>query len=436
MNRVNGTSGPDVIVIGGGVIGCWTAHYLLGRGCSVRLIERDRIGSGASTGNCGYICPSHVLPLCGPTAIRNALFQMMRRDAALSIPFRWDPTLWRWLVKFAGHCNLGHQSRAAVARHELLKNSMALYRDYIDRSNNRHEWTDRGLLMVHRHAKTMDHFAVVAKNLLAEFGLQTTRHDGAAINKLEPGLVDGLAGGWWFPGDSHLDPGSLMRGLRHCIEAQGGDIRESVTVGDIVVEDGKVTKIQTDAGPMVADQYVLATGAETPRFAKSLGCQIPIVPGKGYSMTFPTSEHLPKIPMIFEDCHVAVTPLAGGFRVGSTMQLTGYNRVLDSKRVQSIRVNAQSYLRAPLVGSPTDVRSAWRPMVQDDLPCIDRCPAARNAIIAAGNGMIGLSTGTGTGELVAQMICDEETTIDPRPYRLNRFERHCKHPTATEPSSC
>lgn len=60
---------PDVTIIGGGVIGCWSAYYLNERGCAVTIVERDSIVSGASAGNCGYVCPSHVMPLCEPGAV-------------------------------------------------------------------------------------------------------------------------------------------------------------------------------------------------------------------------------------------------------------------------------------------------------------------------------------------------------------------------------
>jgi D-amino-acid dehydrogenase len=45
----------DVLIIGGGVIGLASAYYLAKAGKSVRLVEQDRIGAGASSGNCGLI---------------------------------------------------------------------------------------------------------------------------------------------------------------------------------------------------------------------------------------------------------------------------------------------------------------------------------------------------------------------------------------------
>ena len=76
------SSKPDsVIVVGGGIVGIACAHYLTKLGLQVTVIDRGAIAGACSHGNCGYICPSHVLPLTEPEAIRAAvksLFVMQR----------------------------------------------------------------------------------------------------------------------------------------------------------------------------------------------------------------------------------------------------------------------------------------------------------------------------------------------------------------------
>ncbi len=415
------SSNHDVIVIGGGVIGCFTAVYLLNRGRRVTLVERDTIGSGASMGNCGYVCPSHLMPLCGPGVIRHSLPGLLTRRGALSIPLRYDPSLWKWLVHFALKCSAAHQSRAALARQSLLEHSISLYRDFLAESGIACQWQDGGLLIVHRSPRTFETFAATAERLANEFAISPQSYAGGALGALEPALVDGLAGGWYFPDDAHLHPGELMSGLATHIRKLGGNILEGVEVNEIVVGRNRVDHLNTTHGTMRADQYVVTTGAEAPKFAKPLGCKIPIVPGKGYSMNFPNSASTPVIPMIFEDSHVAVTPLGNELRIGSTMQLTGYDRTIDHDRVMMIRDDAQGYLRTPLPAAPCSSWTGWRPMMADDLPCIDQVPAASNAFVASGNGMIGISTATATGKLISNLVCGEEPFIDPTPFSLSRF---------------
>ena len=68
----------SVVIIGGGVIGAACAHYLVEDGWRVTILDRGRFGGGCSHGNCGLVCPSHVLPLAEPGAVRRSLWAMFQ----------------------------------------------------------------------------------------------------------------------------------------------------------------------------------------------------------------------------------------------------------------------------------------------------------------------------------------------------------------------
>src|SRR3954451_6147735 len=93
------------VVIGGGVVGAACAHYLLESGWRVTIVDRGQFGRGCSHANCGYVCPSHVLPLAVPGAVRGAMKAMFARTP----PLRVRPALrrgWgRWLGKSPRRCN-------------------------------------------------------------------------------------------------------------------------------------------------------------------------------------------------------------------------------------------------------------------------------------------------------------------------------------------
>ena len=409
------------IVIGGGLIGCSCAWYLQQRDWHVTILERDRIGGGASHGNCGFVCPSHALPLSGPGVIAKTLPSAMQPDAALAIPLRYDPSLWNWLLRFARECSTDRMLHAAAARNALLASSMNLYREFIANQAIDCEWRDRGLLLVFKSARDFDRYEKTAELLRREFSIEATSYAGEAVQRLEPALRFGLAGGWHFPGDAHVRPDKLMRGFKSALEDGGADIQERVEVLQLRIESGNLTALGTSEGVLSADLVVLATGAEAPQFASTLGCRIPIQPGKGYSLTMPALKKPPRIPMIFEQHHVAVTPLESALRVGSTMEFTGYDRSLKKRRLALLRRSAEQHLAEPLPKDVCEEWTGWRPMVYDGLPCIDRAPAANNVIVAAGNGMIGLATAPATGKLVAELASDERPHLDLAPFSLSRF---------------
>ena len=66
-------SNQTAVIVGGGVIGIACAHYLKQAGYQVTVVDRDSIGGACSHANCGYVCPSHVLPLTVPSAIPMAV---------------------------------------------------------------------------------------------------------------------------------------------------------------------------------------------------------------------------------------------------------------------------------------------------------------------------------------------------------------------------
>src|SRR5437763_11877444 len=119
-------AGRDVIV-GGGVIGAACAYYLSKSGWRVTILDRGQFGKGCSHGNCGFISPSHVLPLAAPGAARNAMRALMSADSPYYIKPRLNFALWRWLWRFARRCNTRDMMESAHAIQALLNSSRTLY---------------------------------------------------------------------------------------------------------------------------------------------------------------------------------------------------------------------------------------------------------------------------------------------------------------------
>ncbi len=126
-------------------------------------------------------------------------------------------------------------------------------------------------------------------------------------------------------------------------------------------------------------------------------------------------------PLIFPETRVAVTPFQSGYRIGSTMEFSGYDTTIDPARRQLLRDGAAPYLREPECEPIEERWYGWRPMTWDSLPIIDRSPAMDNVVIAAGHNMLGLSMAPATGKLVAELLGGYEPFLDPRPYRISRF---------------
>lgn len=414
-------TGPKhVVVVGGGVIGVACAHYLVESGWQVTIVERKQFGSGCSHANCGFVCPSHVLPLATPGAVSNAIRAMMSRNSHFRIRPGLNLSLWRWLLAFARRCNSKDMLESGHGIRPLLTSSRALYDDLV-RSGLDCEWQTRGLLFVFQSKAGMEHYAATDDLLHKEFGAAARPFHGDEVRELEPALKPGLGGGWHYEGDAHLRPDRLMRSWRRLLESRGVAIRENCSVAGFVRECSHAGAVRTSLGEIRADAFVLAAGACTPFLNDHLGCRIPIQPGKGYSITTERPGACPRTPLIFEEHRVAVTPMESGYRLGSMMEFVGYDESIPPARIDYLRQAAAHYLFEPIGRSVEETWFGWRPMTYDSRPIIGPSPALTNVVIAAGHNMLGLSMAPATGKLVAELLDGQPLHIDPAPYSPRRF---------------
>jgi D-amino-acid dehydrogenase len=411
---------PHTVVIGGGVIGGFSAWYLRQTGRDVTLIDKARFGKACSHGNCGYVSPSHVIPLARPGQIRNGIKGMLSRQTALRIEPRKILSLWPWLLRFARHCNEKNMMQAGLACHPLLQSSAALYRELIEAHNMQVEWRNDGLLFVYRDQHEFDEYAKTDEWLRKHFQMSAEPLAGSALTDFEPALKPGLAGAWLYRCDAHLRPDQLMLELRRLLDESGVRVIENCEMKGLTSSGSQATAVETTHAELECDEVLFATGSWTPLLKEALGVKLPIQPGKGYSITMAQPKICPKYPMILEECHVAITPFDTGYRVGSTMEFAGYDTSLNPQRLNYLRSGAAEYLIEPTAEPVEEEWCGWRPMTADGIPYIDRSPRFRNVWVAAGHSMLGISMGTGTGKLVAEMISGRKPHLDLNAYRIRR----------------
>jgi D-amino-acid dehydrogenase len=411
----------DVLIVGGGVIGLACAYYLAADGYQVRIIEQDQVGGGASHGNCGLIVISHLMPLCAPGVIKHELKRMFRRSSPLYIKPSLDIRQLAWLLHFAARCTSRHMEHAVQARQGILQISSRLYRDLFNKEKINCEWEQQGALLVYKSKAAMQSYH---RNLayLQQFGLEARPCVGDALFELEPALRQDIYGGWYHPFDSHLRPDLLLVEWKNVLTRNGVKIEENCRLNDLHPDGNRIRQVKTSQGAFSADTFILATGAWTPEITATLGLKLPVQPAKGYSITMARPALCPRIPCLFEEKSVVATPWKSGYRLGGTLDFSGFNTRIVAKRIQNLTDAARQYLKEPL-GEP--VLEEWvglRPMVYDDLPVIDSVPGQRNLFVATGHGMMGMSLAPATGKLISELVSGQDPSIDVSPFSLKRFQ--------------
>ena len=401
------------------MIGLATALALVEAGRSVRVLEAGTAGCGASHGNCGTITPSHAPPLAAPGMVLKGLRWMFTPDAPLYLKPRLDPALWRWLLHFAARCNLRDWRQSTQSRSLILDDSRSRLADWVGRYGLACEFAEGGLDYVFREQANFDH-SLQECAALREFGIACEIINGADYVRDEPALKPGVVGAVRFPGDACLRPDRYVAELARVVRERGGVIEEACRV-ESLQPSAQGVSVQTELGARKGNEVVVALGSWSPGLARTLGLTLPIQPGKGYSITYSRPSMVPKRPMVLKDRQVCVTAWGSGFRLGSTMEFSGYDQALNVTRLGALERGASEYLHEPVGATMHEQWYGWRPMTWDDLPILGRAPGFANVWLATGHGMLGVSMSAASGQLMADLIAGQTPSIDPAPYRMERF---------------
>ncbi|MBT6723304.1 MAG: FAD-binding oxidoreductase, partial [Planctomycetaceae bacterium] len=300
----------------------------------------------------------------------------------------------------------------------LLESSLHLYQSLIEREQIECEWQKNGLLYVYKDQAAMDSYQATDDFLTKHFSLPARRFDTCALSELEPVVAEDVAGGWYYEEDAHLRPDRLMAEWKRVLQNYDVDVREGTEVFKFKRKGIKATGVLTRDGVIEADKFVLAVGAISPQWEKEIGADLPIQPGKGYSLTYSKPQYSPRIPMIFPQHRVVMTPMLSGYRLGSTMEFSGYDTSINRRRIELLKKGAEPYLREPYGDYVEEEWYGWRPMIYHGIPIIDTSPRMDNVLVATGHNMLGLSMGPATGKLVSELVAGEPTHVSAKPYQL------------------
>lgn len=205
--------------------------------------------------------------------------------------------------------------------------------------------------------------------------------------------------------DGWLNPNQLLKDLR-TINEKNGVTFVNGKVEDFNVSGSGIQSVKTTAGEYSADEFVLAAGAVSTLLARKIGLHVPVIPGKGYNLTTRNDHPIPlSIPVYMVEKKVVATPWEKGFRIGSTMEFSGYNLDMNQRRLDALKRAASEYLEVELDQFEWKPWVGWRPMKDNGIPIIERSKI-KNLIIATGHSMVGLSMAPATGFIVNEMVTD------------------------------
>jgi glycine/D-amino acid oxidase-like deaminating enzyme len=355
--------GPDVVVVGAGVVGASCAYYLAAAGVRVRLFDRSFVASGSSGA-----CEGNVLA--------------------------WDKELERELP--------------------LALRSADLWQGLAGELDDDFEYDRKGSVVVAETAAELQ--ACAERNrVLAGLGVEGIVLDADGLRGEEPYAAHDLPGGVLYPGDAQLEPRLATSALVRAAAARGAELRTDVSVTAILRgADGRATGVETSAGRVGADMVVVAAGVWTPTLLETAGLSVPVTPRKGQIVV------LERSPVVFrrklseagyvaaveaDDAELQIamvvesTP-SGTALLGSSRQHVGFDRTVELGVAGAIARRAARFFPVLNDARALRVYAGLRPLTPDHVPIIGPFGEAPNICVATGHEGAGIGLAPATGALV------------------------------------
>jgi glycine oxidase len=351
-----------VVVVGGGVAGCATAHYLQKAGVSVTIVEREGLATQASAWSAGGLNPLYGVP--EPLA------------AFALASYREHLALWPEIERLTS-TSLGGRT--------------------ID------------MVLVAPTEADIPPLLVTQAAFEATDGFSARWLDRDALLAYEPRIAPHVAGGLLTRGNGVVDSQLFTLLLAEAAQAQGATVRAGTVIG-IQHTDQTVTGVVLEDGVILCDAVVIATGPWAGAAAAWLGCPVPVTPLKGEIVRVA----LAGPPLVCDVVTPAVSLFSRGdgqVWIGATQEQRGFDRELSTDAHDALR-SAAAHLMPTIADAPLVRQTAClRPNSPDNLPIIGEAPGWSGAFLATGGGTKGILLAPAMGQAVADLLVAGTTTI-------------------------
>ena len=439
-----------VIVLGAGIIGISTAWHLLEQGHEVTVVERQPDAAlETSFANAAQISVSYCEPWANKDAPLKALKWMFSKEAPLlfrpQLP-TFGPTAkfgggwlqWRWGLQFLGQCNDAAFERNVQQIVALGAYSHAALKNVVAATGITYNRLECGIAHYFTDQHALDS-AGEAAELMQKYGVKRQILSRDALLKIEPALssfASQIVGGTYTASDESGDARVFTQELARRCFARGVQFKFSYTVVKLNKEQNTIKSIAIEAIDttatvrnnatreqiLTADAYVVACGSYSAPLLRTVGIDVPIYPGKGYSATFKIldSKRAPTVSMIDDQVKCAISRLGDQLRVAGTIEVGGYDTSLNTdlakarckmlaRRVEQVLPGVCDTRLEEEGGSP-HFWTGLRPATPTNIPYIGKTSVS-NLWINAGHGTLGWTHGAGSGKALAELMSGKTPEI-------------------------
>jgi sarcosine oxidase subunit beta len=270
-----------------------------------------------------------------------------------------------------------------------------------------------------------------------EIGLDVCLMDSRKTLAAEPFLSPDIYGSTWSPLDARVNPINLTLGFALGAKKNHARIMTRTNVLGIDTRNDQVIGIATDQGDMAADMVINAAGAGAGRICQMVGIELPIAPRRGQIVVTQATR-----PMVFS-CMISAGYIAakfdpslaeeqgegmsmeqtdnGNLLLGSTREFAGFCRQNTLSGIR--RIISRTTVVLPALKHLQVIRTfaGLRPYTPDSLPILGPVASLAGFFMAAGHEGDGIALSPITGELMADMVLGQKTSVSLAPFSPERF---------------
>jgi len=361
---------PDIVIVGGGIVGITTAYYLIESGINCTIIEKDPIGSHASGFAYGSIGaskiqgPNYPLALKG-CSLHNQLCKFLPEYTGIDVQYR-------------------EKSSLRLAFNEKEK-------QYLLQNDSNHSEVEFNWL------------------------------EPSQIFSLEPSISKLIIGGVFVKKSMDVNPYNLLSALHAAIKIKGAQIIYDEVIGLKINSNSSLTVNLKNAPSLLCNKIVISTGPWSSTFSNWINIKLPIMPLKGQIL------RLSK-PGILENCSVSWSGNYANLKsdgliwTGTTEENQGYD--------ESTTIESRDQIMQSAVKMIPDIKNAEivkqtaciRPMSPDNLPIIGSFADYPQIYVGTGGLRSGITLGPAMGKIISELILQNSTDMDITPFSPDRFE--------------
>ncbi|MDJ0812405.1 MAG: FAD-dependent oxidoreductase [Woeseiaceae bacterium] len=398
-----------VAVLGAGVVGITTAHFLAEAGHEVTIIDQaPGVARECSAANGAQLSYSYTEVMASPSFLLRLPGLTAGTDAAIHVRPPLTADLIRWGLGFLGQCTRSSAAANTRANLEMAVRSAQLLRDLRDELRADFHYRQAGKLILLSSDRELDD-ARRASAVKAELGVRANVVSIEEAIDIEPAIAamaGPYAGAVYSPGDDVGDSSEFAELLAERLEQQrGARFLFETSITGLIREGDTILGVRTAGGDVEADAVVVCLGAWSPALLGKVDVRIRVAPVRGYSLTLPPGRTMPSASVTDYGRRFVVTRLGEKVRIAGYADFVGFSTRKDGRRIQHLLETARA--AAPQVadfGCPDN--HAWggyRPMTPDGRPIVGGT-RLDGLFVNTGHGTLGWTLALASAERLADAI--------------------------------